>query len=588
MPDGLKKGLVIAFLATGVWLFAMKELRMVPMGTLLLYAAVWVAVGIGGLLLLFRRPALAKPPAGPNPFEQMLDEEREKARAILGARFQGREVPTEDNNWLAMLLERYAPLLTQAQQMDRFTDYLSSRPVMAPADAARASVELPRADPDEDAEPGEELHGGPAIVLARALRRPGFDVTRDGSSWFGGLPALGEQSWPRDDLGQPMTPLAQIDLTGLAAHLQVPGLPNQGSLAFFASFPKAGEGAFGGTVRYVPGPARHPTQPDGPLPKVENNTFGGPLRRGEPEADQRLYPRMAMDLVRVRASGLTDRAGFAAEVTAALGPWRAVNLDGRLLPGGETGNRPWNRDSLLRFLHGARVSLNSAPKAEVELRRIQAIYANSVQAMIDTLAKPEVPDREVRQARLETTQRALKQLDATLADIPAATGRLVEELETMEMWARAGDRWTPLTEAEQQVLAPLLNDWTDYNGLGRAHLNETYEVHRRIDDCVTETLLVMAVAEDAVFERLPEALREEVNGPYRQPSRGVFHKMFGEPSSIQDAAFANQGSYLLLQLHCDDLAGFHWGDMGVLQFWITPSALQAGRWEEAYLTFEGN
>ncbi len=586
MPDALKKGLVIAFVATGLWLFAMREMGTVPMGTLLLYAGLWAAVGVGGLVLVLRRPAQAKPPAGPNPFEQMWDDERERARAILSARFQGREVRTEDSNWLAMLLERYAPLLTQAQQLDRFTEYLAAHPVMASVEAARADAELTRADPEAQTEEDEALHGGPAIVLARALRRPGFDVTRDGTSWFGGLPALGEQTWPTDDLGQPMTLLAQIDLTGLRPHLQIPDLPESGSLAFFAMLPEADD--WWGRVVHIRAPGV-PTQPLRPLPLVQDHSFGGPLRRGEPEADQRLYPRMAMGLVRVGASSLTDPEGFAAEVTAALGPGRAVNLDANLLPGGGTGNRPWNRDSLLRFLHGARASLGSAPKAEVELRRTQASYAKRVQDMIETLAKEDVPDREVVQARLENTRTALKQLDATLADLPGAIRRLVEELETMEMWARAGDRWTPLTEAEQQVLAPLLTPWTTMStGLGRAFLDKAHGVHLRMADCVRETLLVMAVAPDRDFATLPAPVRAAVEGPWRQPYDRGHHQMFGCPDSIQEAADANAGSYLLLQLQCDDIAGFHWGDAGVLQFWIRPTDLKAGRWDRAYMTFEGN
>jgi uncharacterized protein YwqG len=107
-------------------------------------------------------------------------------------------------------------------------------------------------------------------------------------------------------------------------------------------------------------------------------------------------------------------------------------------------------------------------------------------------------------------------------------------------------------------------------------------------DCVIETLLVMAVSEDAVFYRLPEAVREAVNGPWRQPCDRGHHQMFGFPDSIQDAAASNAQSYLLLQLQCDDLAGFHWGDAGVLQFWIRPEDLEAGQWDRAYMTFEGN
>lgn len=63
--------------------------------------------------------------------------------------------------------------------------------------------------------------------------------------------------------------------------------------------------------------------------------------------------------------------------------------------------------------------------------------------------------------------------------------------------------------------------------------------------------------------------------------------MFGEPDSVQDAASTYMGCYLLLQLQCDDLAGFHWGDAGILQFWIRPADLEAGRWDRVTMSFEG-
>lgn len=498
----------------------------------------------------------------PNPFAHMTHDEREQLIERMRNFNSAIEVNTA---WVHALVAKYAPNHAWDDQ----------RRLLSAELQARVTRELQ----------GEQKeHIGPSVVLARSKRSAGFDVTRDGSSWFGGLPALGDMAWPRGSDGGLMTPLAQIDLTGLAAHLQVPGLPNQGSLAFFASFPEAGEGMFGGSVRYVPGPARQPTQPDGPLPKVENNTYGGPLRRGEPAEAQVLFPRQAVELVPVTASGAELRA----EVERVLGPAPAKSLQfglaGEAAPGP---GQPYNRDSLLRFLLGARVALGSGEAVEKTLHRILTSLSKSRGEWAAGLeANPD--RRDEVEAGLERVGAQIRRVEDKLSRFDGAEATLGASLAVLEAWGSSGDRWQPLTEVEQEHLAPLLHDWTDYNGLGRAHLDETYEVHRGIGDCVTETLLVMAVAEDAVFERLPQALREAVNGPYRQPRRGVFHKMFGEPSSIQEAAFANQGSYLLLQLQCDDLAGFHWGDMGVLQFWITPNALKEGRWEEAYLTFEGN
>jgi hypothetical protein len=181
-------------------------------------------------------------------------------------------------------------------------------------------------------------------------------------------------------------------------------------------------------------------------------------------------------------------------------------------------------------------------------------------------------------------------MDAILADVPAATRQLLEELETLEVWAKAGTRWPPLTEAEQQVLAPLLDPWTGSGGLGRALLDSTYGVHRRMADCVRETLLVLAVAPDHDFATLPDPVRAAIQGPWRQPYDRGHHQMFAGPDSIQMAAEDNAHALLLLQLQlqCDDIAGFHWGDAGVLQYWIRPADLAAGLWGRAYMTFEGH
>lgn len=575
MIHAIKKFFLIAFFAAGLWLFVMKEMGTVPIDSLFLYLGLWLAFGIGGFLLLRVKSHPTKRDAR-NPFDQMDSSERLKAIGIIRDKFAGRAVSAEESNWLAVLLERYAPHLTASQQMERFTDYLGGHSSTDAADA-----------PDHngmDVERHGDLHGGPAIVLARAKRTPGFDVTQGGTSWFGGLPRLGDTAWPRDGSGQPMTPLAQIDLSGLAAAVKVPALPHRGSLAFFAALPESGD--WTGRAVYVPQPAT--SAPPAPLPPVGNHTFGGFLRRGEPSEGQTTYPRMALELVPVQASGETERAAFLAEVERVLGPGREYNLSPNLfkdvMP---EDNQPLNRDSLLRFLHGARIALGSGEAAEKELQKARGGYANSIKGLTEKLAG-ETDEREVLQARLDNTLLAVKRLDTILGDFGAATRQLAVELETMAEWARIGDRWQPLSDAEQDGLAPLLEPWTTYRGLGWAHLNRTYGIHRSMQDCVTETLLVMAVAGDEVFSRLPEPVREAVGGPWRQPYRQGQHQMFGCPDSIQDAAATNAQAYLLLQLQCDDLAGFHWGDAGVLQFWIAPEDLTAGRWDRARMTFEGN
>jgi Domain of unknown function (DUF1963) len=582
MFNAIKIIALIALFAVGIWLYVLKETGTVPMGTLLVYLGVWLVAVFGALALLRvqtpkgKAKVRGKVQVKGNPFDRMTASETERAVAVIQAKFAGRPVSAEDTSWLATLLERYAPHLTQSQQMEQFTAHLRTP----------RSIEQVAPTRQNDLHDGpDDLHDGPAVVLARAARRPGFDVSRDGVSWFGGLPALGQQAWPLDTSGQPMTPLAQIDLTGLGKMLKVPGLPDTGSLAFFAALPESED--WSGRVVHVPKPGA-PSQPPTPLPVVQNHTFGRPLRRGEPEANQRVFPRMAMQLVAVGASGQTDRKAFDAEVKAALGPGREFNLSTSLFKEAMPNDkRPLNRDSLLRFLHGARIALGSGEAAEKALEKARGGYVNTIKGLTEKLAG-ETEERATLQARLDNTLRAVKRLDTILADFGAATGQLASEVETMTDWAQIGDRWQPLPEAELAFLDPLLEPWTTYHGLGWAHLDRTQGIHRAMRDCVSETLLVMAVAEDEVFSRLPEPVREAVSGPWRQPYNRGHHQMFGCPDSIQDAASTNAQAYLLLQLQCDDLAGFHWGDAGVLQFWIRPDDLKAGRWDRAYMTFEGN
>ncbi|WP_180995974.1 DUF1963 domain-containing protein [Tabrizicola aquatica] len=551
--------LVVAlpWFVAGIWLYVLKELETVPMGTLGWYVLIWLGIPLIPVAILVL--------AVRNPFNRMTAEERERVIGIVRQLSVNEPVTPADTTWMVALFKKYGG---GRKETDMFR--LLKRAIRN---------ELPAIQRERQA--AEGAHDGPSIVLARRRRGAGFDPSRDGTSWFGGLPALGDMTWPLDDEGRPMTPLAQIDLTGLAAHLQVPGLPAEGSLAFFAALPEKGEWV--GRVRHVAGPVGATTKPPGALRPVEDHTVGGPLRRGEPGDGQLLFPRMALELVPVHGK----RAEQKAEVERVLGPARHYNLDATLFKEAFSPDRPFNRDSLLRFLHGAKIALGAGEKAEAALRKMQASYTASEAALVAKL-ETATEGREEMEARLQGLRTALGRLERNLADFPAAVAALAAERDVMETWARTGDRWAPLTEAEQETLAPLLAPWTEHRGLGHVHLDQCYGIHRRMGDCVSETLLVMAVAEDRVFAALPQPVQEAVNGAWRQPYDRGFHQMFGEPDSVQDAASTYMGYYLLLQLQCDDLAGFHWGDAGVLQFWLRPADLEAGRWDRVTMSFEGH
>ncbi len=70
--------------------------------------------------------------------------------------------------------------------------------------------------------------------------------------------------------------------------------------------------------------------------------------------------------------------------------------------------------------------------------------------------------------------------------------------------------------------------------------------------------------------------------------RFLAHQLFGAPMRVQSAAQEYGSTHLLLAQFCYDKgAMWFWGDVGVMQFWITPQDLKACRFDRAAMTIEG-
>lgn len=429
------------------------------------------------------------------------------------------------------------------------------------------------------------------MVLIRQRRAPEFDVTRDGTSWFGGLPALGPVDWPRTKTGRPMAHLAQIDLAALAAKISPLGLPQSGSLAFFANnFHGVEECA----VRYLPGAAPTPTPPPAGLYPLENGTVGGPMRLGEDAETQLLYPRMAIEMV-----ALPEGYGGDAHPADLLGPKRDYDLGLSTFADQFPGDgKPLSRDCVARFAHGAGISLASGEKARAAIEKSSATYRKRLQdlalrlpdlthaASAPDAAAPAIDALTLAQSHIVQMTTSADQMEHDLAHWEQECINLQSSVTAMATWAAKGHRWAILTDVEQAEIAPILAPWTTRDTLGRAHLASTHEVHRTMQTAASETLCVMAVAPNDVFVHLPAAVQTALNGAYRQPIWGLRHQMFGNPQNLQHAADDYHDHHLLLQINTDDLQCFLWGDVGVLQFWITPADLVAGNWSTVKISLE--
>src|SRR5690348_14279240 len=73
-----------------------------------------------------------------------------------------------------------------------------------------------------------------APIVVSLLPRDREETWNRAKSWFGGLPRLGRQPWPRGlKSGKPLVFAAQLDLAEIAAASPDVPLPSEGSLAFF-------------------------------------------------------------------------------------------------------------------------------------------------------------------------------------------------------------------------------------------------------------------------------------------------------------------------------------------------------------------
>lgn len=77
---------------------------------------------------------------------------------------------------------------------------------------------------------------------------------------------------------------------------------------------------------------------------------------------------------------------------------------------------------------------------------------------------------------------------------------------------------------------------------------------------------------------------------FAAPPKGTndLHQMFGQGTEIQTAVQEHAFDHLLLQLQSDQAMNWMWGDVGVMQFWISPKALRDQQWDQVEVTMEGH
>lgn len=418
---------------------------------------------------------------------------------------------------------------------------------------------------------GASFAGPRPIVLVRRPRGPDDDWSH-ATSWFGGLPKLGDAPWPRGEDGTRLPFAAQVHLAEVAPLRPEAALPSSGSLAFFL-----GDGAVihvpAGAAAFTPAPADlPPAYEEGGYPFQEPSLLSRPV-----------FPFWPVDFLPIdlpdelRDYRNVDRheaieAAVHDAVTARI-PRRDVALGATSLSerlGGVTLPVWWHGvDHVIATL---RQELSTAP-ARRQSHVASRDQAHDKLASADMAADASPEEVSAAQASLTRLEDLIRRFDAQLAGLPAM-------VQALEGFAAERDRWTPLTDEERSVLVDALATVS-------RQFREIVPSATAFDIGALSVLSLRAMmtGDVAAFAAIPEPIREAINDHYRLPPQGL-QQMFGLGLNIQTAAYDHEGDVLLLQLVYDDMMEWRFGDMGAFQFWIAPEDLAARHWDRVTITFE--
>ncbi len=411
------------------------------------------------------------------------------------------------------------------------------------------------------------------IAIIRKPREKDRDWSKD-RSWFGGLPRLDGQAWPRGKDGVPLPFVAQLDLAEIAAANPDTPLPKAGSLAFFINT---------GAVLYVPPGDHSPTPGPDDLPHAYEECHY-PLPERPSPVTQPLFPfwpvepvrlRMPDDLPPMDEDGENAEAIEAAQSGAltAIVPRRkyffsASSSQMEAIAGADT---VWwyCADLALRQLQAA---LDYVPRA-IAGREKSIADGQAYQARLR--AAPELDEEALANSRSweEVNRAAIPKLESE--------GRgLAEFIEHFAGFVAGRDPWEVMTQEEIAVLTEVLaTAKRDFESACN------YVVSSRLGDLRDAAIRRMITGDSHAAGALPDAVLSPINEQYRLPTSWQ-HQMFGLGGCRQYALYDHLCDHLLLQIVYDHLPEFRFGDMGLYQFWISPENLAAGRWDKVELTFE--
>lgn len=465
----------------------------------------------------------------------------------------------------------------------------------------RAHVERPQ-PPMTEADRGTLAQAQTACLAIRHIFPP--QHPQHSMSFLGGEPLTPEDfDYPmihnREGLLEPLTFMAQIDLSTLPDGPGRALLPSQGYLYFFA--PMSGrfdDQAYHFVVRYVAGKAKKNWGPHGSL--LQEPIEGAEARYRYPwmnwrDKPEKFYPR-SYPRTEIALGWIDDSAEVEEGDADAAGgfPWEVAKQ---------------RRQAQLVAFHGAPVpydpvlSANQKPDdelwipfegfptngraAEIVLGFLKTYLkeeTTAIEARLAALSADTAGDAPVEKERLETLLKDYRDFEQAhwraMHYLNGSHKPLSDELKTLILGllenVRAGAMPQPFVKRTyiQKRLPLVLNEWLSVAAVE--------SVERALRDPEEINLIPPSIVEAVRYNHsVLKDPRFSEKGEYAQ------HQMLGRGDVIQVAADEMALEHiLLLQLSPDTAMGWHMGDSGALQYWIHPADLAAQRFENTILTFE--
>lgn len=447
----------------------------------------------------------------------------------------------------------------------------TSRPARAPA-TPEARLAAMRQRAQSDGVPPRpapvRVKGAPApIVLVRKARDPARNWFDD-SCWLGGLPKLGPTPWPRDESGQAVPFVAQLDLAALATVSPDAPLPKVGALAFFL-------GRSTGKVVRIPQGTHDFSEPPGDLPPAFDED-GAPFPARHTRLGRMFFPFWPVEPIGVPLADELRAAHGAAGLAAA-----GQAIDAHVERKAASRDHPY-------FAHGL--------GAPVETLWWFAVFhlTDAFSEALDNAARPIALRRDaLTRARLALTELRLSPsadpadvaeaeddlaaLESELTQLEAQRASLPEMIAALESFMEGRSPWEPMSDEALDILRDLVPEAHErYGELVSGH------VPGSLGQLATLCQRTMVTGDADALAALPNEALGRINREYRLPPDGR-HQMFGPQPGSDNASGRD---LMLLQLAWDDMMEWRWGQQGTFRFWISAADAAEENWDAVRVTFE--